>query len=371
MHTPPLTHAHIGAILEAWAPPSLAESYDNVGLLVGEPDAETTGVLCTLDVTDAILDEALQLGANLIVAHHPAWFGKRYTLTPQDPAGRVLYKAIQLGIGLYGLHTNLDNVRTGVNHMLADRLELQERRILAPKSGQLLSLSVTVPTTAAHVLLEALQDACAGLLDDSYLHGAQTSNATDHFTPLPGSQPHTGAVGEHQSVDSTIITVTLPAHAQGAVLRALFQAHPYEQPAYQLTALQNAWPQVGSGMIGQLPAPMAKEAFIEHVKTQFNTGCVRWADAPTKAQVQRVALCGGSGSFLISRALAAGADAFITADVTYHTFFEPDGRMLLLDVGHYESEQFVPAGIARYLSEKLPNFAVHLSGVSTNPLHYS
>jgi len=239
----------IAAALEALAPPQTAESYDNVGLLVGLPRTPVRGVLVNLDVTEAMLDEAVAKGCNLIVTHHPIWFTGRKRLNGEDYVSRIIMEAVKRDIGLYACHTNLDNIREGVNRRIADTI---------------------------------------GLVDTAFLRPGRTFQADGR----------------------AILT--------------------------------------GSGLVGTLPEPMGKQAFLAHIKRAFGCGGIRYADAAQET-ISRVAVCGGAGSFLTPDALAAGADAFVTADISYHKFFDGEGRMLLMDIGHHESEQFTSELIRAYL----------------------
>lgn len=259
------TLREIATELEKWAPPPIAESYDNVGLLVGNPEEEATGVLVNLDMTEEVVEEAKAKGINMIVAHHPIWFSGRKRLNGEDYVSRTIIKAVKYDIGLYAIHTNLDNVRTGVNKRIADKLNLIDVRFLQEKQG-----------------------------------------------------------GEES---------------------------------------------IGSGMIGTLEKPLTPEDFLSYVKETFKAEGIRYAKGDGK-MIERVALCGGSGSFLTKAALKQGADAFVTADITYHKFFDNEEKLLLMDIGHYESEQFTSDLIHEFLSQKFSNFAIRLSEVRTNPVSY-
>ena len=354
--------------LEKLAPSALAESYDNVGLLVGDPNWECKGILINLDCTEAVVDEAIEQGLNLIVVHHPIWFSGRKRLNGEDYVSRVIIKAVKHDIGIYAIHTNLDNVRVGVNDMICEKLGLEGRRILAPKSQTLQKLVTYVPEKDAEAVLLAIFEAGAGKIGD-YDQSAFTQSGTGSFRPLKGSNPTIGQQGEREFVNETRIEAVFPFYAKGKVISALKQAHPYEEVAYQIMATANSIREIGSGMIGTLPEAMDKQSFLEKVKSSFHCGGIRFADAP-KDSIQKVAVCGGAGSFLIQIARRSGADAFITGDITYHKFFDNEEEMLLLDIGHYESEQFTSQLIYNYISKVFPNFAILLSEVYTNPVKY-
>lgn len=358
----------IGKAIEKWAPPALAESYDNVGLLVGEPHTECTGVLVNLDVTEALIDEAVEKGLNLIVTHHPIWFGGRKRLNGEDYVSRIILKAVRSGVGLYACHTNLDNVRHGVNKMIGDKLGMIEVKTLAPKKGLMMRMTVFVPKGFRDAVQEALFTAGAGQVGH-YDQASFISQGTGTFRPLEGSNPTVGETGKRAVEEEAAIEVVLPAYQKGAVVGAMLAAHPYELPAYQIWPIGNVSEDIGSGMVGELPEPMSKADFLAHVRDTFNCGGIRYADFPGE-KIARVAWCGGSGSFLTQAAIRSGADAFVTGDITYHKYFDNEDRILLLDIGHYESEQYTSHLICSYLSEKFPTFAVHLSVLNTNPVKY-
>lgn len=329
----------IARALEAWAPTSLAESYDNVGLLVGDPNAEATGVLINLDVTESLIDEAQALGINLIVTHHPIWFTGIKRLVGDNYVSRILLKAIKADVALYAIHTNLDNVHTGVNRMIGERMGISTMRVLSPKREQLLKM-----------VFYGQANALAMLADAAYGAGARDLRSMSN--------------GDEGRVECIV-----PAYFKGAVMAALRSANDNVMPICHVLATLDSDPQAGSGMIGDLPEPLSKQAFLEMVKEKFHCGGIRYADAPMQT-VQRVAWCGGAGSFLIGNAIAAGADAFVTGDITYHKFFDNEGKMLLLDIGHFESEQFTSNLLHAHLSKTFPTFAVRLSEIETNPVKY-
>lgn len=329
----------IARALEQLAPPSLAESYDNVGLLVGLPDMTVTGVLVTLDVTEAVLAEAVAKGCNMIVAHHPVWFMPRKRLNGEDFVSRIIMAAIKQDIALYAIHTNLDNVRLGVNAEIGRRLGVADMQVLSPKRDLLQKV-------IAYGSTHDMQDAA----DAMFQAGAVQLKS-------------------QESGGSTRLEAIVPAYTKSAVLAALQRHSTHHAAEWHSVPTLESHAEVGSGMIGSLPAPMAKADFLAMVKSAFGCGGIRYADAP-HATVQRIAWCGGAGSFLIPAALKAGAHALVTADITYHKFFEQEDQMLLLDIGHYESEQFTSQLILKFLSESFASFAVRFSEVITNPVKY-
>lgn len=356
------------AQLEQWAPPSLQENYDNSRLLVGNQNAEVTGALITLDCTEDVVDEAIARGCNLVIAHHPILFGKRASLTGKDYVERTLIKAIKNDVALYACHTNLDAVSTGVNAKICEVLGIQNPRVLAPKSGLLRKVVVFVPTTHTSHVQNALFEAGAGRIG-AYSECSYTSNGEGSFLPGDGARPFVGEKGSRHVESEARIEVLVEEWKLSAVLRAMKQAHPYEVVAYDVYHLDAAHAEVGSGMVGDLAAPLDLMDFLTLLKDKLNCGCVRYT-ARVSEHVNRVAVCGGSGSFLLEDAVRSGADIFVTADYKYHQFFDAEKRLVIADVGHFESEQFTPELIQAYLAKKFPNFALHLSNCNTNPVKY-
>ncbi|WP_234735290.1 Nif3-like dinuclear metal center hexameric protein [Tellurirhabdus bombi] len=366
----------IATSLEKWAPLAYQESYDNAGLLVGDPETEITGVLVTLDATEAVVDEAIAKGCNLIVAHHPIVFKGLKKLTGRSYVERTVIKAIKADIAIYASHTNLDSVVGGVNFKIAEKLNLENVQILAPKSQVLMKLVTFVPNakegeqyaTATQKVLDALYEAGAGHIGQ-YSHCSFKQEGTGTFRGEDGANPVLGNVGEDKKAHEDRIEVILPVQQRYSVLKALKKAHPYEEVAYYLTLLDNQNQEVGSGAVGDLPQAMQELEFLAYLKKSLAVNVIRYT--PLRGQkVKRIAVCGGAGGFLLNDAIRAGADVFVTADYKYHEFFDADGRIVIADVGHYESEQFTKELISQYLLKKNPNFAVILSEVITNPVNY-
>lgn len=360
--------ATIIAHLESIAPPSLQEGYDNAGLLTGDPAWECTGVLCTLDVTEAVVLEAAQRGCNLIVAHHPIIFGGLKKINGKNYVEKTVIAAIKRDIAIYAIHTNLDHVLAGVNGMMADRLGLVKRSILSPKSGTLKKLYTFVPLAQATQVRDAVFAAGGGHIGQ-YSDCSFGVEGTGTFKGGEGTQPFVGQPGQLHEEKEVKLEVIFPAWRQTAVVKALIAAHPYEEVAYDVVELANNHPGIGAGLVGELPDLMEEKDFLTLLKTQFGLRVIRHTSLLDKP-VRKVALCGGAGSFLVSRALAAGADFYVTADMKYHEFFDANGRMVIADIGHYESEQFTADLLVTVLLEKFTTFAVLKSEVKTNPVRY-
>lgn len=354
--------------LETVAHPSLQEGYDNSGLLLGNRDELCTGILVSLDVTEAVIDEAVASGANLIVAHHPLIFSGLKRINDQDPVGRAVISAIRENIAVYAVHTNLDNVISGVNGRIAHMLGLTGLRVLEPKKGQLRKLYCFVPTAHLDHVRNALFSAGAGhigLYDEAGFH----VEGTGSFRAKEGANPYVGIKGHRHYEPECRLEVIYPVHMEHQLVSALLEAHPYEEVAYDLVALENTDRAQGAGLVGELPVAMEEREFLTMLKEAFKLSVVKHTPLLGKP-VTKVALCGGAGSFLITKALHSGAGFYITSDVKYHEFFGADGKMVIADIGHYESEQYTCDLLFERLREKFLNFAVLKSVVETNPVKY-
>lgn len=355
--------------LEAIAPPALQESYDNAGLIVGDPTSAVTGILIALDAIEAIIDEAIEKGCNLVVAHHPIVFGGLKKFTGKNYVERVIIKAIQHNIAIYAAHTNLDNVyQNGVNGKIAEKLGLVNTRILAPKKGLLKKLYVFVPKQATEQVKQAMFDAGAGCIGN-YNECSFSVEGVGSFKANEQSNPSVGTIGKRHHEPENKVEVIFPAYLEAKIVAALCAAHPYEEVAYDVVALTNAAPQIGAGLLGELEEPMDAMDFLTLLKKQMKTDCVRYT-ALCKTKIQRVALCGGAGSFLLKQAQGAHADIFITGDYKYHQFFDAENRIIIADIGHYESEQFTIELFYELLTQKFRNFAIHCTEINTNPINY-
>ncbi|QIX59935.1 Nif3-like dinuclear metal center hexameric protein [Hymenobacter sp. BT18] len=355
-------------VLEQAAPLAYQESYDNAGLQCGNPAAEVRGVLIALDCTPAVVEEARRRGCNVVVAHHPLIFKPLKRLTGATEVEQTLLLAIRHDIALYAAHTNLDNVLHGVNRKLADKLGLQQLRILDPKPGLLAKLITYVPLAHTDAVLQALYQAGAGQVG-AYSECSFRTEGTGTFTPGTGTHPHIGQVGQPEEVPEHRVEVLLPLHLKNAVVRALRQAHPYEEVAYDIIRLENQHQDVGSGMVGELPEPLSPAEFRQRLKTALGVPVVKYT--AFEQPIRKVALCGGAGAFLIGNARAAGADAYVTGDLKYHEYFGAEGRLMLCDVGHFESEQFTGEIFRDLLMGNFGStFAVLIAETLTNPVRY-
>ncbi|GHN03233.1 GTP cyclohydrolase 1 type 2 [Cytophagales bacterium WSM2-2] len=353
--------------LEALAPRSYQEDYDNSGLLIGDSGAIVKGVLVTLDCTEAVIEEAIQTNCNLVVAHHPIIFRGLKKITGQNYVERTVIKAIKNDIAIYAIHTNLDNVHTGVNKKIAEKIGLKNLRILKPRSGTLTKLVTFIPRENAGNVLNALHKAGAGNIGE-YKNCSFQVIGEGTYMPTGNAQPYIGQANQLERVEEVRAEVIFPSHISSRVLRALNESHPYEEVAYYLSQLENTNQEIGSGMIGELEMPIEPFEFLTGLKLKMNAKMIRHTK-PVRP-IKTVAVCGGAGSFLLSTAIAQGADAFVSADFKYHEFFDADGKTMIADLGHYESEQFTKDLLAEVLKEKFTTFAIIFSNTVTNPLSY-
>jgi len=354
--------------IEKVASPALQEDYDNSGLLVGSPQSDVKKALLTLDTTEAVVEEAVAEGCDLIITHHPIIFKGLKRLNGSDYVERVVLAAIKNNIAIYACHTNLDNVlKQGVNSKIASKLGLRDTQILRPMHSELIKMTVFTPHTHADAVRESLFAGGAGNVGNydecSFnLHGQGTFRGGENTNPVIGNR------GKRTTLDEQRVEVLLPKNRFKQVMDSLRRAHPYEEIAYYASPLENTWQDAGSGMLGVLKKPIQGEYFPAYVKERLRAEVVRFTK-PVE-WVRKVAICGGSGAFLIKNALHSGADAYITGDVKYHEFFDAENRIMICDPGHYETEQFTIELFAEILSEKFPNFATRFSHTYTNPIYY-
>ena len=363
-----MTIAQIIAELESFAPTAYQESYDNCGLLTGNKAAEATGALLTLDCTEAVVDEAISNNCNLIIAHHPVIFSGLKKITGASYVERTIIKAIKNDIAIYACHTNLDNVKQGVNKKIAEKLGLENLAILAPRNGLLKKLVTFVPASHHEAVQQALFAAGCGNIGN-YDSCSFNIEGTGTFRGNAASQPFIGTPGETSREKETRVETIFETASEQRVIAALTGAHPYEEVAYDIYALENQHPQIGSGMTGELKTAMKETDFLNHVKKTFLVPVVKHTKMLQK-DIKKVAVCGGSGSFLLKNAINSGADAYITSDFKYHEFFDAENKLLLIDTGHFESEQFTPEIFYDIIKKKFTTFAIHLSKINTNPINY-
>ncbi|HEX6915836.1 MAG TPA: Nif3-like dinuclear metal center hexameric protein [Chitinophagaceae bacterium] len=355
-------------VLEALAPASYQENYDNAGLITGQPGWECSGILCSLDVTEEVVREANARNCNMIVAHHPIIFSGLKKINGKNYVEKAVIAAIKMDIAIYAIHTNLDNTAAGVNGKIAEKIGLGKLEVLAPKENHLRKLYAFVPEDHAGAVRDAIFATGAGHIGN-YSECSFNIRGKGTFKAGEGADPYLGEVGKRHQADEVKIEVIFPAWLQSGVISALLDAHPYEEVAYDIIPLGNYFKEVGSGLVGELPEPMEEVRFLYMLKTSFGLTVIR--HTPLRGRpVKRVAVCGGAGSFLIRNALSMAADVYVTADVKYHEFFDAEGEMVIADIGHFESEQFTTDLLIEILQQKFPTFAVLKTTVNTNPVRY-
>jgi len=354
--------------LEELAPLALQESYDNAGLLTGSAEWEADKALICLDSTEAVIDEAIAKKCNLVIAHHPIIFSGLKKINGKNYVERTIIKAIKNDIAIYAIHTNLDNVMAGVNQKIADKLALIHTEILSPRKATLHKLITFCPTAEAEKVRLALFEAGGGHIGN-YDSCSFNTNGIGTYRGNAHSNPFAGEQGKLHREAEERIELIYPFYLEKNLLHALKRAHPYEEVAYDIIALQNKFEKIGAGMLGELAEAVDVKTFIDKMKTVFKVPVLR-CTKPIKHEIKKVALCGGSGSFLINDAISKGADVFISADFKYHQFFDADERLMIIDMGHYESEQFTIELLFDYVQQKFPTFALVFSETNTNPIIY-
>ncbi len=360
--------SEIISVIESFAPLAYQEAYDNAGLLLGSENMEIKKALITIDVTEEVINEAINVKANLIISHHPVIFNEIKKITGKTYTERIIIKAIKDNMAIYAAHTNLDNVMEGVNYKICQKLDLDNLRILSPVKGELRKIVTFVPLDHADKVRLAIFNAGAGQIGNY----EQCSYNLEGFGTFKGSEetnPYAGEKGKLHIEKEIRIETIFPKAIQQKVVSAMIAAHPYEEVAYDIYPLDNSYANAGMGMIGELEKDTNELTFLKKIKSVFDIKTLKHTKLRNK-NIKKVAVCGGSGSFLIKDAISADADIFITGDIKYHQFFDAYDNILIADVGHYESEQFTKEIFYELLKKKLPKFALHLSKVKTNPINY-
>ena len=364
-----MTIADVTSAIEKFAPLALQEDYDNCGMQVGDSNEDCTGAILCVDVTPAIVDEAISRGCNLIISHHPLIFKGLKRLTGSSQVEQSVIKAVKAGVAIYSCHTAIDNVANGVSWEMAHRLNVVDVKTLDPQHGKLLKLSVMVPNTHCEAVKTAIFDAGAGMIGN-YDCCSFSVHGEGSFRALLGANPFVGQVGEVHHEPETRIDVVLPRWLKDQVERALIEVHPYEEPAYEFVVIENDSRFSGSGIVGKFSTTISLSQLISRVKEAFGSPIVRCNVADDGQDISSIAMCGGSGAFLIKKAISLGAQVFITSDTKYHDFVDYKNDIIIIDIGHFESEQCIKNIFYRIIQEKFPNFALYYSELEKNPINY-
>jgi dinuclear metal center YbgI/SA1388 family protein len=360
--------SEITQVLERFAPLALQEDFDNSGLLVGNGNTEIHGALLCVDITECVIDEAILLGYNLVIAHHPLIFKGLKRLTGQNYIERCVQKAIRHDIALYSAHTNFDSVQQGVSYKMAKKIGLENLKILSPKKNALTKIVTFLPVEFAENVRTAAFEAGAGHTGN-YDFCSFSAHGEGTFRALNGAEPFLGKIGETHTETEKRIEFIAPACIADNVAVAIRDAHPYEEPAIDIFPLKNAWDNAGLGVVGTLKNPVSEQKFLAYIKQIFDVGSIRHSRFLNRP-VAKVALCGGAGAEFISDAKRCGADVYVTADVSYHRFFEAENSLVIVDTGHFESEQFTKEIFYEILLKNFADFAVKFSEKEKNAVEY-
>ena len=356
------------SFLDSAIPLSFQEGYDNSGLQVGLPDREVNSALICLDVTDEVLDEAGYAGCDVIISHHPLIFTGIKGLSGRTVTERLLMKAIKQDVAIYSAHTNLDVLGNGVSRKIAEKLKLENVRTLLPLKNRLFKLVTYIPENHLDEVREAIFNAGAGIAGN-YDRCSFITHGTGSFRGGEGSNPFIGEKGKLHFEKEVRFETIMFSHLKDKVVKALRETHPYEEVAYDIYQLENDNIEIGLGCTGDMPEPMEEKDFLKSIESVFAAKGIRYSKL-TGSKITKVALCGGAGGSLIKDAIASGANAFITSDVRYHSFFEAGNRMIIIDIGHYESEKFSAEILYDLINKKFPKFALRFSEINTNPVNY-
>jgi len=354
--------------IENFAPLSFQESYDNSGLIVGDPDMEISGVLITIDVTETVIEEAISKNCNFIISHHPLIFTGLKRITGQNEVQRCVKMALKNDIAIYAAHTNFDNVLNGVNGKIAEKIGLKNIKVLQPKPDMLIKLITFVPKIHASGLRDALFETGAGHIGN-YDSCSFNVEGIGTFRGNDNANPFVGEINKLHSEPEIRIEMIFPEYLKNQIIDTLHKVHPYEEPAYDLISLQNDWRKSGAGLIGELAEDEDELVFLKRIKSIFACSVIRHSNLRGK-KIKHVAVCGGSGSTFLNDAIGMNADVFISADFKYHEFFNAESRIIIADLGHYESEQFTKDIFYEIITKKMPTFAVQISEIKTNPINY-
>jgi dinuclear metal center YbgI/SA1388 family protein len=358
----------ITSYIESIAPLALQEDYDNAGLIIGDDEQEIKGALISVDITEEVVQEAIDRNLNLVLSHHPIMRSGVKKITGKNYTERIILKAIKNDVAIYAAHTNLDSIWGGVSSKIADKLNLENQKILAPISNHLMKLVYFVPTRQAEETRNAIFRAGAGQIGD-YDMCSFNLEGKGSFRAGEGTNPFVGEKGEIHFEEELRVETIFPKHLKNKIISALIKSHPYDEVAYDIYSLENKFERAGYGIIGDLKEQMFELDFLKKLKEVFSTQCIRHTNLLSK-KIKRVAVCGGSGSFLLQDAIQQKADILVSGDFKYHQFFDAEGKIIIADIGHFESEQITKDLFYELLIKKFPKFAVRLTEINSNPINY-
>lgn len=363
-----ITIKQVIAAIEEKLPLALQENYDNCGVQAGDINQPATGALLAVDITEAVVDEAIALGCNLIITHHPPLFKSLKSITGKNYVERCLIKAIRNNLVLYAAHTNADNAAGGLNFLLAEKFGLLNVKPIDPMKNLLKKIVCYVPHSHAEVVRDTMWHAGGGVIGD---YDCCSFNLPGHgtFRATPDCNPFVGEIGQLHTEPETAVSMVVPSFKLPAVIRQMLSVHPYEEPAYDVLPMDNVWQSTGAGIIGDLTIPMTPQVFLQKVQSVFNVKHLSYSDCKAET-IKCVAICGGAGGFLCKQAAAKGADVFVTGEAKYNDFFDVEGQPMLVTVGHYESEVVATELFYKIISDKMSNFGVYLSKICANPVHH-
>jgi len=363
-----MTVSEFCSFFENYFPLEFQEDYDNSGLQLGKSNTEIKGILITLDVTEDIIDEAIDYGDNFILSHHPLIFNELKKIIDANHIEKIIIKAIENQIAIYSAHTNIDNNFNGINHYISKLLKLSNARVLLPASNYLFKLTTYVPESHINEVRKAIFEAGAGYIDN-YDMCSFNSQGIGTFRPLKNTKPFIGEIEQINYVNEIKIETIVPKYLLKKVINALIQSHPYEEVAYDIYPLLNKYSKVGSGIIAELNNEIDIFDFFQRIKKTFDIKQIRHSKI-IKNNIKKIAICAGSGAFLIKEAIRKKADIFITGEIKYHQYFDAEDKIIIIEIGHYESEKLIKNFFYDFLNEKITKFAIHKSKIDTNPIKY-
>jgi len=363
-----MTCGEIIKILETWAPREISLERDNPGLQVGSGKNIVKNILLSLELTMDVINESIAKECNLIITHHPLIFHPVKSLDFQrDKNSMLIEKLIKNDLTLFSAHTNLDFTKNGVSFELAKMLGLKGIDFLVNLSANQYKISVFVPGDHVEEVADAIFNAGGGIIGE-YSRCSFRTGGTGTFFGSNKTTPFLGEKGKQEQVSEIKLEAIADSWKLGGIISAVINAHPYEEPAYDIYPLKNKNINYGMGAVGELDKQLGREEFLKYVSEKLKAKCLKYTSGKSES-IKKIAVCGGAGTELLKEAVQSGADAFVTADVKYHTFHDAQGKILLVDAGHYETEIHVLNQIEKELSTAAENnFKIFKYSGSTNPV---